>query len=121
MVKGLKTEDELETTNSDRAETNRRQPIHFECSIRRCLINWRLSGRKGSGRGAKNATTRELGKAAQADKPIERVEERERDVNPREAGAKIRKSRRNLKLSLRGSVETPAQHWVCKPVRRLGA
>ena len=27
VVKGLKIEDELETTNSDKMETNRRQPI----------------------------------------------------------------------------------------------
>ena len=64
--------------------------------------------------------TRELGNVAQADKPTERVEargveqveERERGVKPGEAGAKNRKSRKNLKLSLRGNVEIQAQHWL---------
>ena len=61
----------------------------------------------------------ELGKAARADKPtkrvdalgIKRVKERERGVKPEETGAKNRKSGKNLMLSLRGSVEIPAQHW----------
>ena len=91
---------------------SRRQPIRFECSIRRRRINWRPSGRKGSGRGANTATTRELRKVARADKSIERLEERERGVKLGEAGAKIWKSRRNLQLSLRGSVEIQAQHCV---------
>ena len=63
--------------------------------------------------------TRELGNVAQADKPTERVEargveqveERERGVKPGEAGARKWKSRKNLQLSLRGSVEVQAQHW----------
>ena len=62
--------------------------------------------------------TRELGNVAQADKPTERVEargveqveERERGVKPGEARAKNRKTRKNLKLSLRGNVEIQAQH-----------
>ena len=47
----------------------------------------------------------------QADRGIERVEERERGMKPGETRAKNRKSVKNLKLSLRGSVEIQAQHW----------
>ena len=41
-----------------------------------------------------------------AESEIERVEEREQGVKSGEAGVKNGKSKRNLKLSLRGSVET---------------
>ena len=74
-------------------------------------------------------TARELRRVVQAEKTTERVEvrgieqvgERDRGLKPGEARAKIRKSRLNLKLSLRGNVEIQAQHWVRKPVRRQGA
>ena len=61
-------------------------------------------------------TAREPRRATQSDKPAERVEEHERHMKPGEARAKIRKSRSNLKLSLRGSVERQAQLWVRKTV-----
>ena len=71
-------------------------------------------------------TTRELEKAARADKPtrrvkargIEQVEERELGVKPVGTGVMIWKNGKSLKLSLRGSVEIQAQHWpdrLCKP------
>ena len=34
VVKGLRIEDELETANLERVETNRRQPVQSKCSIR---------------------------------------------------------------------------------------
>ena len=63
-------------------------------------------------------TTRELRRATRVDKPterveaheIERVEERERGVKLGEVGAKIGKSRRNLKLSL--------SPWVNKKTKK---
>ena len=54
---------------------------------------------------------RRLTKALVADKPTEQVEEREPGGKLKEgAEAKNRQIKRNLKLSLRGSVERRAQH-----------
>ena len=60
-----------------------------------------------------------MGNVTRADKPterveacgIERVEERERGMKPGETGVKNQKSKKNLKFSLRESVEIQAQHW----------
>ena len=88
--------------------------------IRRRRINERLSGRKGTRRGSNTTITRELGKDARANKPtervevhrIDRVEEREQGVKPKETGGRNQKRGKSIKLSLRGSVEIQAQHWL---------
>ena len=41
VVKGLKTEDELETANSDKCPNKLDTPIHSKCSIGRSQINQR--------------------------------------------------------------------------------
>ena len=77
-------------------------------------------------RGGNTATTRELKKDVRAKKPTKRVElrgterfeERELGVKPGGTRVMIRKNRKSLKFSLRGSVEIQAQHWpdwLCKP------
>ena len=62
------------------------------------------SGREGSRRSANSATTGELTRAELADKPTGRVEARGIEQ------AESSRIPKNLKLSLRGSVEIQAQH-----------
>ena len=57
-------------------KTNWRQLILSRNSIRRSRINFRSSGRKGSGRGAKITTPREPTRVLWEDKPTKEVEMR---------------------------------------------